>query len=154
MPLLDVTYGDPCLVEPDYVENLKLIQALKIKMNGRRFNRIIKTIDEAVDSIVKHPNGKITTDGLSWAKTGSLFGHQSMQPKKRVDHLWSSVARITGYTKELLMAVGSLLRWRIALRDEMWLLYRRDTDLTDPDTNKVVTVSEYWITDKDMSKYL
>jgi len=144
MSLQDVTYGSPSFVDSNDMEKLPHIQALQRNLHQKRFARMIKTIDDAVVSIIK-TGGQLTTSDLTWTKAGALFGHNSLHPKRHVDHLWASIAQVTGYTKEALKALGSLLRWRISLREENWLLFRRDTGNIDPDTGKEITISEYWI---------
>lgn len=145
MALFDVTYGEPKQLDPDYLSNEKHIKALGNKLHTRRFQRVIQTIDEGIESVVQYGE-RIDTSNLSWTKAGALFGHKSVQPKRNIDHLWNSIASVMGFTEDALKTLGSLLRWRIAEREtENWMLYRRETDLIDNDTGKPILVSEYWI---------
>lgn len=142
MTLFNVTGGknNAYVINPSSVEESQYIEALKKKLHPAKYSRIVKTAEEAVDSIVTHGRGK-----LIWTKAGALFGHGSMQPKKRVDHLWDGVVEAVGDGKECLIAVGCLLRWVIAQRPETWLLWVEETDDIDPDTGNKIKVSQYWI---------
>jgi hypothetical protein len=141
MPLYDVTYGEPRLIKPEDVEKIDFLQALKRKLHPASWLRIIQTVDEGVEATAKDIGSK-----LIWTKTGALFGNHSNRPKKDVDHLWEKVISIVGDGKECLKSVGALLLWRVALRpEEYWLVYRQETSRIDPDTNKIISVAEYWI---------
>jgi hypothetical protein len=139
MSLHDVTYGGEQLVDPDRVQSNVFIQALVRRLPQRSFQRLVTTVDEAIEGSVKE-HGQLT-----WTKAGALFGHHSMEPKYRIDHLWEKVISIVGDGKECLKTVGALLCWRMALRDEDWLMYRRETEDEDEDTGKPIRISEYWI---------
>jgi hypothetical protein len=136
--LTDVT-NKPSKVKPSDAESYDVIQAVKRKIPSQSWDRIVETVDEAIESSIQD-SGKLT-----WTKTGVLFGHGSLQPKRHVDHLWDNVIKAVGDDKNCLMAVGGLLRWRISVRKETWLVYRRETGDVDPISGKNITVSEYWI---------
>jgi hypothetical protein len=137
--MYDVTYGHS-LVNPKRLENNSVITALKRKLHSKTYNRLIKTIDEAVDAEVDEGDGK-----LVWTKSGKMFGHKSIRPKKDVDHLWDSIISIVGDDEMCLIALGTLLRWRMSLRPEQWLVYRRETETIGLRTGRPIHVSEYWI---------
>jgi hypothetical protein len=109
--------------------------------NPRTLARVLKTAEEAVDSVVQS-GGK-----LKWTKAGALFGRQSLQPKKHVDHLWQTVTDIHGESKETLITVGCLLKLTIARRPETWLSWVETTEDIDPDTGKKIKVTSYWVDD-------
>lgn len=139
MPLHDVTWGSEQLVVPDDLEFNDFIAALRRRLHPKTFKRLIDTVDEAIENSVKS-HGQLT-----WTKAGALFGHHSMEPQYRVGHLWDNVIGVVGNGKECLKTVGALLRWRMALRDEEWLVFRRDTEGFDEDTGDTIRISEYWI---------
>jgi len=139
MPLYDVTYK-PRAVNPEKLEDSEVIATLRRKLHPTTFKRIIKTVDEAVDSIDPSASTR-----LIWTKAGALFGRNSERPKKHVEHLWDNVIKSVGDNRMCLIGVGSLLRWRISLREETWLVYKRETEIIDEITGRVVPVSEYWI---------
>lgn len=144
MPLYDVTYGyrDAALLEPKQMEQSMYVHALRRKLVPATFTRVIQTVEEAIADTVQNKRT------LVWASAGSLFGYQSGQPLKHVNHLWEKIIQCVGDGKNCLLTVGTLLRWQIALRSEMWLLDRQETDDVDPDTGKLITISNYWINDK------
>lgn len=143
MPLYDVTHAKAVLVKVKDAEAYEVILAVKRRVPSVTWARIVKTVDEAIDSCEPSAVNK-----LVWTKMGALFGNAHMQPGARVDHLWEKVIGAVGDDKNCLKAVGGLLRWRISVREETWLVYRRDTDECDPVTGKVITVSEYWVNDE------
>lgn len=140
MPLYDVTFTNPRLVNPIDAENYDVIQAVKRKRQANTWSRMVQTVDEAIDWAEQTGAHR-----LIWTRSAALFGHGSLQPKARVDHLWDNVIAAVGGDVTCLKAVGGLLRWRISLRTDTWLVYRKDTDEKDPTTGKLITVSEYWI---------
>jgi len=148
MPLLDITHG-PKFVDSKKIEKMECVQVLynPKKMHSATLERIIKTVDEAIESTVKDVGSR-----LIWTKAGALFGHKSSRPKKDVDHLWDKIVKAVGDGKECLWSVGALLMWRISQRNEKWVVLKQDTDGIDPDTGKVITVAEYWIV-ADYGKY-
>jgi len=139
--LFDVTYNhDGDLIdEIQTLKNNEYTNALKRKIHVKSFNRILKTIDDGLDELLKNNNK------LIWASNRSLLGHSSTLPKKHIDHLWYNVIDSVGECKNCLKTVGSLLRYRISVRKETWLLYKRKSDEIDKETNKPISVSEYWI---------
>lgn len=140
MPLFDVTNPRPVLVKPNQAYSFEFIQAMVRKLNQKTFDRMVQTVDEAVDS--QKPSAR---SRLVWTRSAALFGRGSLQPRKHVDHLWENAEQATGPGEFCLQAVGGLLRWRISRRDETWLVFRRETGEINPITGKKITVSEYWI---------
>lgn len=142
MPLYDVTNPREVLVHPSDAESYEVLQAVKRKTHTATFDKITRTVDQAIDSVKPTNKSK-----LIWTRSAALFGHGSMQPKANVDHVWDNVIAAVGDDKQCLRAVGGLLRWRISLRQETWLVYRRKdpNGRLDPDTGKVISISEYWI---------
>ena len=142
MPLFDVTNQKEVRVWPADAEGYEVLQAVKRKTHPATFDKITRTVDQAVDSVKPTNKSK-----LIWTRSAALFGHGSMQPKANVDHVWDNVIAAVGDDKQCLRAVGGLLRWRISLRPETWLVYRRKdpNGRLDPDTGKVISISEYWI---------
>jgi len=140
MPLYDVTYKKNKLIDPGESGSFEVIDAIRRKRSMNTFNRIKKTIDEAVDSV--EPSKK---SRLVWTKAGALFGPGSLQPHKNVEHLWENIIKSVGNDRMCLIALGSLLRWRISKRPEKWLVYRRESDVVDAATGKTIKISEYWI---------
>jgi hypothetical protein len=137
--LYDVTNRDTW-VDPEEAEAFDTIVALKRDLPANTFDRLVKTVDEMIESV-----DPTDTSKLVWTKAGALFGHGSEGPKKWIEHLWEKVIDVVGPDRLCLIAVGSLLRWRISLRSETWLVYRRESGSKDPMTGKPVLISEYWI---------
>jgi len=140
MPLYDVTKKPDRLITPSDIECSSYLSVLRREIHSATYNRIVKTGEEAVEKLVKSNFGK-----LVWTKTGALFGHDSLEPKKHVDHLWRTVANVMGEDKHCLLTVGTLLMWTIARRNEPWLLWREESNTVDVETGKPIRVSQYWI---------
>lgn len=140
MPLFDVTNSKVSRVNPKDAANYDVIQAVKRKVRVITWEKIIRTVDGGIDWSIDSGEGR-----LVWSKSASLFGNTSPLPKRDVDHLWEWVIDSVGSDKECLQAVGGLLRWRTSLRDETWLVFRKDSGEIDPVTGKNITISEYWI---------
>lgn len=128
------------LVSPKRTESYEYIQALQRKLPQQTFDKIVRTIDNAI-----HNAKPSKSSGLVWVTSASLFGYSSMQPNQHVNHLWHSVVSIVGPDKGCLKAVGGLLRWRIASSEGNTWLVTTDTIGIDPDDGKKITRSEYWI---------
>lgn len=140
MPLYDITHPKDRLITPEHIEEIDLFKAMRSRMPKNTWERVVKTVEEAVDSV--QPN---QTSRLVWTRASALFGHSSEQPKKWIDHLWDKIIAVVGDGKMCLLSVGCLLRWTIAKRPETWLCYKRETDEYDEETEKQITISEYWI---------
>lgn len=140
MPLFDVTHKPARPVLPEDSENYDVLQIVKTK-RPRHWPRMIKTVDEAVDwAEAQGANGR-----LVWTKMAALFGYSTLQPLARVTHLRDNIVAAVGDDTACNLAIGGLLRWRISLRPDIWLVWRNESDERDPVTGKLITVSEYWI---------
>lgn len=84
------------------------------------------------------------------------MGYDSPLPHKDVLHVWESAEiafqsllpnhRTDPHAEEhQLKFVGGLLRWRISLQPDIWLVYRRPSGNFNRFTGKEITVSEYWV---------
>lgn len=138
--LFDVTYCKGKLVDSSKLESDEIIQAFKRKLHAKTVARCIKTIDDQLNSLTPSEQSK-----LIWTRASALVGHSSMGPKKHIDHLWDSLISIVGDERLLLITMGTLLRWRVSLREENWLVYRRDSNLVDEVSGRTIKISEYWI---------
>lgn len=139
MALYDVTFKD-LLIKPETAETSQHINAVKKFYPAVTFDKILRILDEAIDSVKPSATSK-----LVWTKTGALFGRNSDRPLRDVDYVWEKVIGAVGDDKNCLIAMGSLFRWRISLREETWLAYRQDSDNVDPDTGRAILISTYWI---------
>lgn len=141
MPLYDVTFED-MWVDPLKAESSEHIQAVErfYKSSPRTFPKIIQILDDAVSSLRPSASSK-----LVWTKTGALLGNSSPRPHRDVEYVWDKVVGAVGDDKECLIAMGSLLRWRISLRPEIWLVFRQESDNVNKDTGKRIRISNYWI---------
>lgn len=143
MGLYDVSFNSPRLVTPSEIGDSVYIEALLRKLHPQTYRRVLKTAEEAVENLVKSSFGK---GKLVWTKTGALFGHSSLEPKKHVDHLWEAVIAAVGDDKNCLKTVGTILLWTVSKRREQhWLMYREDTGEVDDDTGKPIKICTYWI---------
>lgn len=114
------------------------------KWGSRTSGKVCDSIDCEIQKVVDH-GGR-----LSWMNTGSLLGHGSGLPPARHKHLWRSVYALFPKDdpvaeKERLVTVGALVKWRIALRSENWLVHYRPTGKEDIITGEEIHAGEYWI---------
>lgn len=154
MPLIDVTIPfKPTLVIPKDAENYDVLQAAMRELKAQRMLRDIKTIDDGVQDAITKANAN---NRLVFTKTGILLGYGSDVPHRLVNHVWESADlvfpshlpgnRTDQHAEELqLKFCGGLLRWRISLQSDIWLVYRRDTGKYNQFTGKEIKVSEYWV---------
>jgi hypothetical protein len=140
MAAYDVGLSRDHYVDPERAYESDYVQALKRVLNKKTFDRMIKTIDEALDDLKPSATSK-----LIFTKMAALFGPGSVVPARYVNHLWDNVVSVVGDGKECLLAIGSMLRWRVSVRKEKWLVYKQVTEDLDPDTGKKISVSHYWI---------
>ena len=152
MPLYDVTNKD-VLVNPIDAENYDVIQKAIRNLDARRFMKDVRILDQALQDSVDTATGQ---NKLVFTKAGILVGHKSVAPHTDVGHLWASAelaypsllanGRVDEHAAELhLKFMGGLVRWRISLRPETWLAYRRDSGTFNKFTGKEIKISEYWV---------
>jgi len=153
MPLYDVTHKD-VLVKPSDASNYDLLVKAREMIGTLRFNKDIQIFDSAIDKVVSQATDK---NKLIFTKAGFIVGHQStVLVVKDQRHVWDSADlafpchldgnRIDEHAAETqLKFVGGMMRWRISLRDETWLVYRRPSGTYNKLTGKEITVSEYWV---------
>jgi hypothetical protein len=151
MPLYDVTHvNKEVLVKPADAENYDVLQGALRVLDARRFAKDIRIIDEALQQAIQHANSK---NKLVFTKTGILVGYKSVTPTADTNHIWeSALLAYPGndeHANELqLRFVGGMVRWRIAVLPEMWLVYRRESGKINKFTDKEIRVSEYWINEE------
>jgi len=138
MPLYDVTNKDK-MVDPKTLEDSEYIKTATKKMAKVTFAKLIRTADTALDNLKP-----TQSTALVWTKAGALFGHKCTGPVNDINHLWEKSNEVFDGV-ELLKFIGTLLMWRISLRDETWLLYRFNTGEVDPVTGKEIKINQYWI---------
>lgn len=154
--LYDVTNTSASLVSPEDAQAYELLQAARRRIDSRRFQKDCDIIDAEIDRTVALGQAK---NKLVFTKAGFIVGHSSNAPHKDVQHVWDSAdmifpsAMTLNRTDQLALEnqkkfIGGLVRWRISLRPETWLVYRRLSGEVHPHTGKEITVSEYWINEK------
>ena len=153
MPLFDVTNKDS-LVKPKNAENYDVLQEAKRAAGTIRFNKDCRIIDEALDELILDA---ALGDKLVFTKAGFLVGHKSCVPHVDVNHVWFTAemayptnllksGRALDQANELqLKFVGGLVRWRISLQDDIWLVYREPSGTYNKYTGNEITISKYWI---------
>lgn len=144
MPLFDITYNN-FWVNPSVEEEKDLIKILKTNCSQRpkvTFKKICRVFDEAIASV--RPT---KSSNLIWTKTGALFGHSTTRPLADVEYVWDCVKHSVGNSKNCMFLMGNLMRWRISLLPEIWLVYKMKLDERDPETGRNISVSNYWIDD-------
>lgn len=141
--LYDVTHRPASLVTPAACGESEWVAAFRAKANPLSFQRTCQTYDEGIEAEVVDSQSKCR---LTWTKTGAIIGFMSARPKRDVDRAWEAVKKIMGDKgRPPVFTQGGLMKWRVSLRPETWLLYRRDTGEVDPIDGKPIRVAEYWI---------
>jgi hypothetical protein len=154
MPLYDVTNHTPKLVKPQDSESYEVIQKAKKEVGSLRFKKDCDISDVAIDSVIDKAKAG---NKLAFLKAGIVFGQSSqLCTVKDYNHIWDTAeiayptTGTTGRQRDLLgeyqlRFVGGLLRWRVALQDDTWLVYRRDSGTFNKYTGEEIKISEYWI---------
>lgn len=152
MPLYDVTNKE-VLVKPCDAENYDVLQKAVRELDSRRFMKDVRIIDTAIQAAIDEATAK---NRLVFTKAGILVGHHSLTPHAEVNHIWESAeiaypsllpnGRNDALAGEYqLKFVGGLVRWRISVLADIWLVYRRESGKYNQFTGKEIRVSEYWV---------
>lgn len=154
MSLHDITYGRPRKVNPKDAENYDVLQKAKREVGSLRFAKDARIADSAIDDVIAEAKAG---NKLVFVKAGIVFGHSStICNVKDYNHIWDTAeisyptVGLTGRQLDLvseyqLRFVGGLLRWRISLQPDTWLVYRRDSGTYNKYTGEEIKISEYWI---------
>ena len=155
MPLYDVTGRPDMLVEPQDAASYELLTYAKKEIGNLRFDKDCRIIDAELKRIVSEGKAK---NKLVFTKAGFITGHSSKAPHVDVQHVWDSAEMafptkmtLNRYNENAgenqLKFIGGLVRWRISLLDDTWLVYRQPSGTFNKFTGKEITISEYWIND-------
>jgi len=136
-------------VDPDTVEAQEALQSLFRKTHKRTVDKMIRTVDAAIELEVKESKKKCR---LTWTKTGALVGFKSKMAAEKINHFMDAVKDAMGDGRPMLFAIGLFVRWRISLRGETWLTNKKDTGLYDIIDRKEIRVAQYWINDNFVYK--
>ena len=147
-PLTDVTYTPrETFVKPSDIENYDVIQKAMGSLNARSFAKCERILDKGIQEAVNLATDK---DRLIFTKLGMIVGDTCLTPHAHREYLWSCALKVFPGDDELanelrLKFLGGLMRWRVSLRGEQWLVYRRKTGNFNHHTGKEIRVSEYWV---------
>ena len=109
---------------PSTLEGGLHIVNVRAKLHAKTFEKICRTIDEAIEDVVAAKSAK-----LVWLNTGSLVGDRSNLPHASHQHLWEAVHKLFPSNtdpvavKHQRITVGTLIKWRVACRPEDWLMH-------------------------------
>lgn len=108
--------------------------------------RILSALDSGIDHCVEAAR---INNRISFTKTGIVVGERSVLPPEDVDFIWSTILRLLGdQDRTAIFTMGSLFKWRMALRtEEHWLMKIDETGSTDPLTGEPVKAAEYFLSD-------
>lgn len=139
MPLHNMEYG--CKkVDPHKLETSKLLVALKRSVPQVTWDKILRIIDEAIENKVKDDITQLT-----WCCTGSMLGSNSTSPHGDITYLWEKIMDKMGDGRLTNMTTGTLVQWRISVRDEEWYCNRIQSNTWDDDFQGYVYFYQYWI---------
>lgn len=128
------------LAESDHVKEARA------RLPPRTFEKICNTLDEAIEELVNKKSARFV-----WMNTGSLVGDRADMSHASHHHLWEAVFKLFPQEtdpvaiKHRRITVGALIKWRVALRPEDWLVYPRETAKTDIVSGDTIYANEYWI---------
>ena len=141
MPLYDVTWGTGTPIDPKKAEHAEALEALRKKCHAKTFDKMIRTVDNALEGLKPSKSS-----GLTWTKTGAILGNDSSEPLEAINHLWQKTDEVLG-GRPTLFAIGQLVKWRVSLREEIWLMFRQESKKRDDLTHELIKVATYWIDD-------
>lgn len=148
MPLFDSRQGYR-KYDPNEFLKWDIMKAAHRVFRPVTLDKMIRTTDLAVSTL--QPSER---SNLVWTKAGAIFGYHSKEPVASINHVWTMANDRWGTDSKLpLLFVGSLLMWRISLRQEQWLTDASKTGNYDPDTGKEITERSYWINNKIKIEY-
>jgi hypothetical protein len=146
MPLWDFEQGLR-LQDPKELEQLPYVQTF-FKKSSRVADKAIRTLDTAISE--KKPS---KASRLIWTRCADIAGNGSRIPSVDLNHLWDAIKRAAGSgDRECGMCLGSIIKWRVSLRDEKWFCNKNDTPWTDPVTGKIVYWTGYWLNENFILK--
>ena len=132
-------------ISPESCEQSEWIQAFKRKEDPRTFDKVVRTLDAAIEMEVNDSQNKCR---ITFTKTGAAVGFNSKQPANDVNHAWDAVLATMGTGRPAIFTMGALYKWRIAVRTEKyWLMRKEETGAVDPLTGEPIVAAEYFISD-------
>ena len=153
MPLYDIT-NYPRTVTTRNAFSYDVLQKAVAELGKIRFEKDCEIVDYAISEAVQQAND---ANRLVFAKTGMLFGQTSTVCNvKDYMHIWASaemVFRTVGLSGRQLeqseemhrKLVGGLVRYRMTIREENWLVFREESGLFNKYTGEEIRVSKYWV---------
>ena len=139
MPLYNLEFGGK-EISPLKHENSKLIIAFKRKIKNISWEKAIRIIDKAIEDSVKNNIAKLT-----WCCTASLLGENSPQPHGDIEYVWNLVKKKMGDERFCVMTIGTLVQWRISLREEEWYCSSVETCGINEMNGMPIYYYQYWI---------
>ena len=134
-------------VNPVKLEKSKLMKALKRASPGVTWDKILLTVDRALDLAIFNGETSAGTN-LVWCCTGSLLGHSSPAPHADMTYLHDKISKLAGGGRLSTMTAGVLVQWRIANRaaemHEEWYCSKVDTNTWDEELQGYVYYYQYW----------
>jgi hypothetical protein len=99
------------------------------------FDLMVSIIDEAINNLQPSEKSK-----LLWTRCAALCGYQAETPDDSKNHIWGEAIVACRFDPEgPNKFVGSLIMWRISLREDTWLTSKTK------DTGGVHDYRGYWI---------
>jgi hypothetical protein len=127
-------------VDPHRLENTKALKSLRRIVPDVTWDKIIRIVDGAIEDKV---SDDITQ--LTWCCTGSMLGEDSSRPHGDINYIWNKISEKMGDERLSSITVGTLVQWRISLRDEEWYCNRVPTDTWDDISQCYIAYYQYWI---------
>lgn len=142
--LIDITKGVREIHSED-IEDWDVMK--KAKKVFKEFNTWAEIVDEELDKLKPSQSSH-----LVWTKAGCIFGYS--QKVSAIDAIWEEVLGYWKTGKAPLLFVGSLLMWRVSVRDEQWITHAQEKGegILDSDTGKPITQRSYWINEEFVYK--
>ena len=131
------------ILDPSKLETSDIIKKLRGSVHPRTFDAIVRKVDKELSKLKPSE-----TSNLTWTKMAALFGYGAEQNTRDNVYIWETLSKVFGDDydgKHIKIALGSILQWRLALREDNWVQWIDNTGAIDSFTDKEITVSNYWI---------
>lgn len=131
MPLVDLEQGGRVVDAASFYR--KYLDPIVRQIPRSHYEEMLEIIDDALSGLQPSQQSQ-----LVWTKCAALVGYDSDHPD--ADTVWQhAFAAVKGHPDACHQFVGSLIFWRIALYQDIWISAKTH------DRNKVHPYRTYWI---------
>lgn len=146
--LIDIT-NKITPVRSEDAERYELLQSSKKQLGSNRFSKCCRIIDYELDKLYRLGQ---TKRKMVFTKHGFTSENYINEPSEDIPYIWECAELVyPSHNNDEIAAdvqrkfVGGLVRWRISLRKETWLVYRQPSGKYRKHNGKEILVSKYWV---------